>query len=1264
MATILIVDDHALNRQFLAALLNFQHHKLLLASDGLEGLKLALQEHPDLVISDILMPHMNGYEFVLRIRTEPSIANIPVIFYTSTYSTREADVMARSCGVKWVLEKPSPPDLILKTVRDALGTTTPVKIAALPLNAPQAGNRFGSIDHQLTEYLRELESSSQLISKIAEDTNSQLPQNDEVKETNKRLSQSLADLQAVSLRLTALIDMGIELNSERDPIRLLESGCRVARHVCVAKYAVAGIVHSDYETILNSCVRGLEPKFSEYFFSLPIATGVLGKLLRQKNPVRFENPGGNPERVGLPVDHPPVHSFLGVPIASSKRCYGWIYLVDKFDANEFNEIDEQTVMTVATQLAIAYENLDLFEVVQEHANRLEIDLAERKRIADQLYESETRFRQLAENIDEVFFLIDPVNVVVLYISPAYEKIWGRSCLSLYAKPQSWRESIYPDDMSAIQLAEKNWKFPLPVTADHNFDHRYRIIRSDGVVRWIHVRGFPIRNDAGDIYRIAGVAEDITAQENLQTSLLEREAGLQRAQLIAKLSHVITQSDGSFESWSATLPQLVGTTSAALPTNTRDWLSIIEPIDRERFRAISVAAGKSKQRQDIEYRIRRGDGELIHVRQVMEPLPDKNYLDSSLRWFNTIQNVTEQKIQQQNIAHLNRIYAVLSGINSAIVRIRNRNELLHEACRVLVNQGEFCVAWASVLDANTNDIIMSAWSVCEIGDSKNPLVKAIKSTINNGAASAVFKENRPIIYDNIQTDLAQSALKTKFLENGFKSLIALPLTLDNQVISVIVVVADSIACFSQKDTRKLFDELAGDLSFGLQFIEKEERLNYLAYYDALTGLPNSMLFHDRLTQLLHASFNSDDLVAVIMINLDHFAQFNEVHGRHSGDAILKLVANHLSAGLKEPYSLARVGGDIFAIAFGAIKREADVIAQLTQQILEPLGQTFKLSQHEIRLSIRAGIALYPADGEDAETLYKHAEVALKKAKSSTEQYLYYSRKMNEAIAERIALENALKEALENGQFEIYYQPRVDLRIGSIVSAEALIRWHHPVRGQISPIEFIPLAEDTGQIVAIGEWVIDTVSAQQALWRQEKIEIVPVAINLSAVQFKKGKILQTVRDIVAKYELPQEYIEFELTESVVMDEPIDAISNLQELKDLGSKLSLDDFGTGYSSLAYLKRFPFDFIKIDRAFITDVCNSPEDAAIAKAIIAMAHSLGLRVVAEGVETMEQLQFLLDHHCDELQGYYFSPPVPAKKFLAMLVEGKRLTTTLQKKNA
>jgi diguanylate cyclase (GGDEF)-like protein len=442
---------------------------------------------------------------------------------------------------------------------------------------------------------------------------------------------------------------------------------------------------------------------------------------------------------------------------------------------------------------------------------------------------------------------------------------------------------------------------------------------------------------------------------------------------------------------------------------------------------------------------------------------------------------------------------------------------------------------------------------------------------------------------------------------------------------------------------------------LQFIDREDRLNYLAYYDAFTGLPNSMLFHDRLTQHLLATTGSGDLAAVIVIDLAHFAQLNDALGRHVGDAVLKMVAQRLRAELQEPYSLARISGDTFAIAFGSLQRGADAAALLEQQILQPLNQPFTVAQLEVRISVRAGVALYPADGRDAETLFKHAAVALKKAKSSGERYLFYASQMNAAIAARMKLENALRGALEARQFVMHYQPRVDLLSGWIIGAEALIRWQHPQRGIVAPGEFIPMAEETGQIVAIGDWVIDAVCAQQAAWQAQKVGIVPVAINLSAVQFKNGKVQQTIRDAVARHGLEQRHIEFELTESVVMDEPEKATRNLQELKDLGAQLSLDDFGTGYSSLAYLKRFPFDFVKIDRAFITDVTDNPEDAAIATAIIAMAHSLGLRVVAEGVETEGQLQFLRAHGCDELQGYYFSPPVPGREFETMLREGKRL---------
>ena len=392
--------------------------------------------------------------------------------------------------------------------------------------------------------------------------------------------------------------------------------------------------------------------------------------------------------------------------------------------------------------------------------------------------------------------------------------------------------------------------------------------------------------------------------------------------------------------------------------------------------------------------------------------------------------------------------------------------------------------------------------------------------------------------------------------------------------------------------------------------------------------------------------------MILLDLDHFSQLNDLLGRHTGDAVLIQVAQRLRTSLAESFSLARISGDIFAIIVPDFQQAE---ALLEQQIFEAFGTAFLVDQKEIRVTARAGLALSPDDGNDTETLFKHAEVALKKAKSSGERYLYYAPQMNAALAARTELKGELQLALDRHEFVVHYQPRVDLLSGRIVSAEALIRWQHPQRGMVPPDQFIPMAEEAELIVPIGAWVIDTVCAQQVAWLAQGVAIVPVAVNLSAVQFNKGMVLQTIRETIKRHGLEAKYIEFELTESVVMSDPEKSIRHLQSLKEMGIKLALDDFGTGYSSLAYLKHFPFDFVKIDRAFITDITRSSKDAMIATAVIAMAHSLNLRVVAEGVETEGQLDYLYQQHCDEIQGYYFSRPVPAPAFEAMLREDKRL---------
>lgn len=651
-----------------------------------------------------------------------------------------------------------------------------------------------------------------------------------------------------------------------------------------------------------------------------------------------------------------------------------------------------------------------------------------------------------------------------------------------------------------------------------------------------------------------------------------------------------------------------------------------------------------------------DGSLIDVEISSHPL----LFQQRACKFVLAHDVTERLLAQNKVIRLSRIYSVSSGINAAITRIHNRGALFDEVCRIAVQVGAFGMAWIGAIDPETLDGQVVAWYGRERSLMDRIRLTARGDTVDSAQPPCVaVREKRPVICNDIAADGALAPLLTDLLQHGHHAVAALPLASDGRVVAVMVLVADTKGFFDAEEV-KLLDELVGDLNFALQFIDNEEQLSYLAYYDALTGLANGRLFEDRLSQFIHATQTDVHRVGVILVNIDRFAQLNDALGRHTGDTLLKQVARRLNETLHASVSVARIGGATFAIAMPDLVHDVDIEQILEQSILAPINQSFHLEPQDVRISARAGLALFPSDGTDAETLFKHAEVALKSAKASGERYMYYSRSMNAAHSTRLALETELQRALDELEFVVYYQPRVDLANGRIVSAEALIRWQHPQRGLVMPGSFIPLAEEIGLIVPIGDFVLETVCAQQADWLRRQIETVPVAVNLSAVQLKSGKVLQTITDALARHQLLARYVEFELTESMVMNDPDAAAHSLTALKALGTQLSLDDFGTGYSSLAYLQRFPFDFVKIDRAFVTDVNTNPGNAAIATAVIAMAHSLHLRVVAEGVETEGQLQFLRKRHCDEIQGYYFSQAVPAGEFESMLVGKKQLPPAQQ----
>ena len=932
-ATILIVDDHVLNREFLITLLGYGGHRLVEASNGVEGLAMVRKEKPDLVISDILMPNMDGYEFVTRMHGDPATADIPVIFYTATYREREAHNMADACGVRWVLPKPSDPDVILRTVHEALGMNEPQTLPAMA-NAASDANRMSLIDQSVAEYLEQVESSSQVLSRMANDHEAPAPGHG-LADMTGRLSNSLSSLQAVSLRLTSLIELGIELGAERDPAALIEIGCRVAQNVSVAKFACIGVMEegADELSYFSSCGDNRQARVVA---STP-RVGVLNTLLEKRQPIRMQNPGGDPRALGLPQSHPPVNSFLGVPIASRERVHGWLYLIDKLGASAFSEVDERVAVTVSAQIAVAYENLLLYDEIKRHHAQLTADMTARIRLDEDL----RRFRTAMDATADAIFLID---------------------------------------------------------------------RTDGIF----------------------VDVNATACRML---------GYERSDFLALNTNNVSGSD------------------------------------RERL-------------QDLYQKLLSGDQ---------------------------------------------------SGAMAELTVMRK-----------------------------------------------------------NGSQVAVEVQRR---------------------------------TLRSGANWILVAVARDIT------ERK----------------EAESRLLKLAHFDTLTGLPNRSQFYSALTRALEQAAEHHWSVGVLFLDVDRFKNINDTLGHPCGDDLLRQFAARLVDSLRVRDTIGRFGGDEFA-AILILPEGPQGALPVVEKIRDSLRRPFDLGGHEVTVTSSIGITIYPDDGLDADTLIKYADTAMYRAKEAgRDAYRFFTAEMNAQSLARLDLENALRRAIENKEFVLYLQPKVHIGSGRISGAEALIRWQRPGHGMISPALFIPVLEETGLIVPVGTWVLNEACRLISKWGKSKVGPVHLSVNVSGVQFFLGGLEEEVLNALKVHEIAPELLELELTESSLMSNAEDTIAVLRNLKALGIKISIDDFGTGYSSLAYLKRFPIDKLKIDIAFVREVTSNPDDAAIVLAIINMAHSLKLQVIAEGVERDAQLAYLRRHGCDEMQGYYFSKPVSEDDFVAMLGEGKAL---------
>jgi diguanylate cyclase (GGDEF)-like protein len=604
-------------------------------------------------------------------------------------------------------------------------------------------------------------------------------------------------------------------------------------------------------------------------------------------------------------------------------------------------------------------------------------------------------------------------------------------------------------------------------------------------------------------------------------------------------------------------------------------------------------------------------------------------------------------KEEKVERLNRVYAVLSGINGMIVRVRDRDELFREACRIAIELGQFRLVYIGMVDDAQQQIRPVAWAGDhpELAQRLRPLGPSAAG--REGTASQAVRLKRPSVENNITAESRTLTYPEEVLKHGYRSVASFPLVVGEKAVGVVGLFAAEPGYFDAEEV-KLLQELAGDIAFALEHIEKEEKLDYLAYYDSITGLANRTLFHERLDQYVRQASRAQRRLAVLVVDIERFRTINDTLGRPAGDALLKQMGARFLDLVAEPGEVARLGADHFAVVIPDVKLEADLVRIIEKARERILGKPFSVAGAELRMGTKAGIALFPNDGADAETLLRNAEAALQKAKASGERHVFYTQEMTARVSEKLALENKLRQAVEKSEFVLHYQPKVDLETRAIVGVEALIRWQSPELGLVPPGKFISLLEETGLILDVGSWALTRAALDHRAWVEAGLKPPRVAVNVSAIQLRQRDFVNIVEQAVMEGMAPVA-IDLEITESLIMENVEATIEKLKNLQALGIRTAIDDFGTGYSSLAYLAKLPVETVKIDRSFVITMLDDPDTATLVQTMITLAHSLKLTVVAEGVDSEEQAKVLRLLRCDQMQGYLFSKPLPVDALVELL---------------
>lgn len=609
--------------------------------------------------------------------------------------------------------------------------------------------------------------------------------------------------------------------------------------------------------------------------------------------------------------------------------------------------------------------------------------------------------------------------------------------------------------------------------------------------------------------------------------------------------------------------------------------------------------------------------------------------------------------------LNRALRLLSACNMTLVHATDEHRLLAEICRLCVERGGYLLAWVGYAEHNEG---RSVRPLTQCGFEQGYLDSISISWGNNergqGPTGTAIRTGKTSINQNVLNNPAMTPWRQAALQRGYQASVALPLICDTQVLGALNIYAAEANAFDPEEVQ-LLEELATDLAFGIvtlraraEHTAAKEQLEFLAHFDPLTHLPNRLLLRDRFEHAALAARSGQTEMALLYLDLDQFKQISDSLGYAVGDQVLVEVVQRLQQCVDTTDTISRLNSDEFVI-LRSDPCDAATAATLANAIRDALTNPLQIGDHTLNISCSIGISLFPNDGEEFDALLNRAHTAVDSAKEAGRRtYRFFTRDMNAGLLDQMRLTGALTEAVRQQQFLLHYQPQIDIRSGQIVGVEALVRWQHPTDGMVPPGKFIPLAERSGHIIQIGEWVLHEACRQGRRWQEQGLDVPLMAVNFSAVQFKRGNVLELVSSALAASGLSPDRLELELTESILLQDVSETIKTLQGLKDLGVKLSIDDFGTGYSSLAYLKQLAVDKLKIDQSFVRDMLSDNDGASIVKAIIQLGHTLQLEVIAEGVETAAHLAFLHDAGCDQAQGYLLSRPVPTAQCTQLLQEG------------